>query len=244
MQENKYDNSEFFKQYSLMSRSVKGLDGAGEWHVLQSLFPDFDNKKVLDLGCGFGWHAKYAVNQGAKSVVAVDLSENMLKKAREINSSPKIDYHLCAIEDFDFKPNRYDVVISSLSFHYLASFDEICFQINKSLVQGGRFVFSIEHPIFTAQGRQDWTYDESGNVLHWPLDHYFSEGKREANFLGTDVVKYHRTLTSYISSLIKNGFELNALVEPMPSELSLSEIPEMKDEMRRPMFLIISAVKK
>lgn len=244
MRENKYDDSEFFKQYSLMNRSVNGLEGAGEWHILRSLFPDFENKIVLDLGCGFGWHAKYAADHGAKSVVAIDLSENMLKKAIEINSSPKIDYQLCAIEDFNFKEEAYDIVISSLSFHYLTSFEEISRQINKSLVKGGVFIFSIEHPIFTAQGRQDWSYDTEGKPMHWPLDDYFMEGKRTSNFLGADVVKYHRTLTSYISSLLNNGFEIKALVEPTPSELSLLEIPEMKNELRRPMFLIISAVKK
>ena len=244
MQENKYDNNDFFKQYSLMNRSLYGLNGAGEWYILQSLFPDFENKSVLDLGCGFGWHAKYAVDHGAKSVVAIDLSENMLKRAIEINSSPKIDYQLCAIEDFDFNENVYDIVISSLSFHYLASFDEICLRISKSLIKGGHFIFSIEHPIFTAQGKQDWSYDEDGNPLHWPLDNYFMEGKRTANFLGTDVIKYHRTLTSYISSLIDHGFDIKAFVEPTPSDSSLSEIPAMKDELRRPMFLIVSADKK
>ena len=30
--------------------------GAGEWHVLKTILPDFTGKRVLDLGCGFGWH--------------------------------------------------------------------------------------------------------------------------------------------------------------------------------------------
>ena len=54
MKENKYDNNRFFSQYSQMSRSVDGLKGAGEWHVLQKMLPDFTGKRVLDLGCGFG----------------------------------------------------------------------------------------------------------------------------------------------------------------------------------------------
>lgn len=41
-------------------RSVEGLSAAGEWHALQKLFPDFSGKRVLDLGCGFGWHCRYA----------------------------------------------------------------------------------------------------------------------------------------------------------------------------------------
>ena len=65
MKENKYNNSHFFSQYSQMSRSVEGLKGAGEWHVLQKMLPDFAGKRVLDLGCGFGWHCAYAIEQHA-----------------------------------------------------------------------------------------------------------------------------------------------------------------------------------
>ena len=54
MKENKYDNKQFFVKYSQMDRSRKGLSGAGEWHELQKILPDFRNKTVLDLGCGYG----------------------------------------------------------------------------------------------------------------------------------------------------------------------------------------------
>lgn len=50
MKENKYDNEDFFKKYSEMNRSIKGLDGAGEWSELKKLLPDFKDKRVLDLG--------------------------------------------------------------------------------------------------------------------------------------------------------------------------------------------------
>ena len=50
MKENKYDDERFFSQYSQMSRSVQGLRGAGEWHELKKMLPDFNGKRVLDLG--------------------------------------------------------------------------------------------------------------------------------------------------------------------------------------------------
>lgn len=74
MKENKYDEKTFFQQYSQMSRSVQGVEGAGEWHELQKLLPDFRGKRVLDLGCGFGWHCRYAAENGAKHVLGIDLS--------------------------------------------------------------------------------------------------------------------------------------------------------------------------
>lgn len=54
MKENHYDNETFFEAYSRFPRSVEGLRAAGEWHELKKLLPDFTDKRVLDLGCGFG----------------------------------------------------------------------------------------------------------------------------------------------------------------------------------------------
>lgn len=244
MKENQYDHEEFFQQYSQMPRSVEGLKGAGEWHALRRMFPDFKGKRVLDLGCGFGWHCRYAIEQGATAVLGIDLSAKMLKKARQKNNSSSIEYRCIAIEDFEFTASVYDVVISSLAFHYLESFPDICRKINRCLTPGGSFVFSVEHPVFTAEGRQDWIYDESGSPLYWPVDHYFTEGSRKACFLGEEITKYHKTLTTYINGLIQAGFEITGLMEPEPDPCLVDKIPGMKDELRRPMMLLVSAVKK
>jgi hypothetical protein len=105
------------------------------------------------------------------------------------------------------------------------------------------FIFSVEHPVFTAQGPQDWHYDIGGNILHFPVDNYFYEGERKAVFLGEEVVKYHKTLTTYLNGLLRTGFHIAAVEEPMPSKHLLDMVPGMKDELRRPMMLIISARK-
>lgn len=244
MKENKYDNPAFFEQYSKMNRSVAGLKGAGEWHEFQKMMPDFAGKRVLDLGCGFGWHCLYAVENGAESAVGVDLSENMLAEARRKTDSPKITYIRESLEDIDFPAGSFDVVISSLALHYIESFEAICEKVNRILTPDGVFVFSVEHPVFTAQGTQDWHYDTDGNKLHWPVDRYFTEGLRTASFLGEDVTKYHKTLTTYVNSLLETGFELVRLVEPEPDAAMLASHPDMPDELRRPMMLLVSARKK
>lgn len=243
MKENKYDNPAFFEKYAQMARSQNGLNGAGEWETLKSLLPDFKGKRVLDLGCGYGWHCIYAIEQHALSATGIDISEKMLKKAREKTSDPRINYLCSPIEDADFEDGSFDIVLSSLAFHYLESFEEIAKKVNKWLSNGGAFVFSVEHPVFTAYGTQDWYYDENGEILHFPVDHYFYEGKRKANFLGEEVTKYHKTLTTYLNGLLTNGFELLQVVEPQPPASMLS-MDGMKDEFRRPMMLIVSARKK
>lgn len=243
MKENKYDDERFFVKYSEMERSQKGLEGAGEWSELQKLLPSFDQKRVLDLGCGYGWHCKYAAQNGAKSVLGIDISEKMLAEARSKNTHPQIEYVCSAMEDLRFEENSFDVVISSLAFHYIEDFKALAEKISKWTSCGGHFVFSVEHPVFTAYGSQDWYYAPDGNILHFPVDSYFYEGKRDAVFLGERVTKYHRTLTTYLNTLLENGFELQNIVEPQPPK-SMMHLPGMADEMRRPMMLIVRALRR
>lgn len=243
MKENKYDDAVFFEKYSQMPRSQQGLAGAGEWQTLQKLLPDFKNKNVLDLGCGFGWHCFYAAENGAKSVLGIDLSTKMLNIARQKNHFKQITFDQSSMEEAVFSPKSFDVIISSLAFHYIADFENIIKKINCWLVDGGELVFSAEHPVFTAEGSQDWVYDEEGKINHFPVDRYFYEGPREATFLGEKVIKYHRTLTGYLNTLLQNGFEILNIEEPMPPE-SMLTIDGMADELRRPMMLIVKAQKK
>lgn len=243
MKQNRYEDTAFFTKYSEMERSKKGLEGAGEWHELKRMLPDFHDKRVLDLGCGFGWHCRYAIEHGARSVVGIDISQKMLDEARSRTETDLIEYLCMPIEDIDFPPDSFDVVISSLAFHYIQSFEDIIGRIHRCLSQGGDFVFSVEHPIFTAQGSQDWYYDHQKKALHWPVDHYFREGARTAIFLGEEVIKYHKTLTTYVQNLLRAGFSITGIVEPQPTEDSLLAVAEMAEELRRPMMLLLSAKK-
>lgn len=240
---NIYDNSDFFSKYSQMSRSIDGLEGAGEWETLKKVLPDFTNKAVLDLGCGYGWHCNYAVEQGAQSVVGIDQSKKMLEVAKEKFNSSKISYIQSSIEDIDFQKNSFDVVISSLALHYVKDYDRLIQKISEMVKVGGQIIFTVEHPTFTAYGSQDWYYNEEGKILHFPVDNYYVEGKREAVFLGTTMMKYHRTLTTYLDTLVQHGFQIDRVLEPEPAEKRLAD-GSLNNEMRRPMMLIISAFKK
>lgn len=243
MKENKYDDSVFFEKYSQMERSQKGLEGAGEWPELHQLMPDFAGKDVLDLGCGYGWHSVYAAMQGARSVIACDISEKMIQKAMEINSMDNIEYRVEAFEDSDFPKASFDVVIASLMLHYLPSYEDFLQKVHAWLRPGGILLFNVEHPVFTSRGDEDWYYDDQGNILHYPVDNYFIEGSRSAVFLGETVTKYHRTLTHYVDGLLTRGFSMMRLREPQPTAKALEQNPYMKDELRRPMMLIIKAQK-
>lgn len=244
MKQNKYDDKEFFSSYSRMPRSLGGLDAAGEWSTLRGMLPDLEGKRVLDLGCGFGWHCRYARQHGALSVLGLDLSENMLQRAREMTDDPAIEYRRSAIEDIDLSEGEFDVVISSLALHYVEDFAGAVRKISRSLAAGGDFILSVEHPVFTALAAQDWHYGPDGEKLHWPLDRYHELGLRNSRFLGSDVIKYHRTVSAYLNALIGGGFDIKELSELTPTEAMLESNPAWAEEVRRPMFFLISAKKR
>ena len=244
MRENKYDDPVFFEKYAQMNRSRLGLQGAGEWKTLEPMLPDFAGRDVLDLGCGYGWHCAYAAEHGARSVLGLDISGKMLEVARGHHAASVIEYRRMTMEDADFADGSFDVVLSSLAFHYVADFGALVRKIVRWLRPGGDFVFSCEHPVFTAEGSQDWYRDEQGNILHFPVDNYYIEGRRQAVFLGERVTKYHRTLTSYVGALLSGGFTLTGLAEPQPPQEMIGTVPGMADELRRPMMLILSAKKQ
>lgn len=240
--ENIYDNKTFFDAYAQMSRSRDGLAGAGEWHQFRNLFPDMSGMKVLDLGCGYGWHCKYAAEQGAASVLGIDLSERMIARAREINGDERITYRICGLEEYEYPEEEYDCVVSNLALHYIEDLDAVYQKICRTLKPGGIFLLNIEHPVFTAGVNEDWIYDKDGNPEYWPVDDYYYPGERSTLFLGERVRKYHHTLTQILMGLLNAGFVLETVEEAVPDE-SMLDIPGMKDEMRRPMMLLVRARK-
>ena len=233
---NHYDNPEFFAAYAQMSRSQQGLDGAGEWHQLQPLFPDMTGKDVLDLGCGYGWHCKYAADHGARSVLGIDLSEKMIAEAKKRNAVPGITYCVCSLQDYEYPAAAYDLVVSNLVLHYVEDLDAIYRRIHETLRPGGVFLMNIEHPTFTAGVNQQFAKDGT-----WPVDDYYYPGLRKTDFLGHTITKYHHTLTQILGGLLKAGFRIEAVEEAMPPEAWRAVMPE---EMRRPMMLLIRARKE
>lgn len=238
---NEYDNENFFREYAKMSRSKDGLSSAGEWHQLKPLFPPLQGKNVLDLGCGYGWHCKFSAEQGAVQVLGIDLSHKMIEEARKRNTEKQIEYRICGMEEYEYPENTWDCVVSNLSLHYIEDIEAIFQKVYRTLKQDGVFLLNMEHPVFTAGVGQDWIYTEEGVPKYWPVDNYFISGERHTHFLGCDVTKQHHTLTQILMGLLHSGFELKAVEEAEPPQ-EMMDIPGMKDELRRPMMLLVKAI--
>ncbi|WP_342360257.1 class I SAM-dependent methyltransferase [Terrarubrum flagellatum] len=240
MTQNVYDDGTFFAGYSQLGRSVSGLDGAAEWPALRALLPDLGGLRVLDLGCGFGWFCRYAREQGAASVLGVDVSENMLARAVAETKDDAIRYEHADLENFAPPESSFDLIYSSLALHYVVGLEALLARIHSALAPGGRFIFSAEHPIYTAPREPRWIEDSDGRKS-WPVDQYLVEGPRERDWLGASVVKQHRLIGTYVTLLLKAGLTIAHLEEWRPSEAQIAARPELGEELERPMFFLISA---
>ncbi|MBV9019047.1 MAG: class I SAM-dependent methyltransferase [Alphaproteobacteria bacterium] len=240
MAQNIYDNDEFFAGYGKLPRSVEGLGGAPEWPALRALLPELRGRRVLDLGCGYGWFCRWAREQGAAQVLGIDVSEKMLARARADTKDGAISYRLADMEELDLSPGSFELVYSSLALHYVENLDRLMAQVHQALAPGGSLVFSVEHPIFTAPSNPAWSGDTPGGRA-WPVDSYLNEGPRATDWLTKGVIKQHRTMATYLNMLLRLGFALRRVEEWGPSEEQIAAHPQWADERQRPPFLLIAA---
>lgn len=239
MTQNIYDNDKFFAGYSQLPRSQRGLEGAPEWASLRAMLPEMAGLRVLDLGCGFGWFCRWALDRCALSVTGIDVSEKMLTRAKE-ESDPAITYLQADLEELTLERNSLDLIYSSLAFHYLRHLDVLMAEIAGALVPGGRLVFSVEHPMVTAPKLPGWSTDKNGTKT-WPVNHYLEDGPRVTEWFAPGVLKQHRSMTSYLNMLIRHGLRITHVEEWGPTDAQAEKHPELLDERQRPTFLLVSA---
>lgn len=239
MTQNIYDDAEFFHAYSQMNRSIGGLDAAPEWPALKAMLPPMKSLKVVDLGCGYGWFCRWASEQGAASVLGLDVSEKMLEQARNTTSAATVEYVRADLEQLDLPKASFDLAYSSLALHYIKDLPGLFANIHAALTPGSRFVFSIEHPIFMAPRNPGWLIDGEGNK-RWPVDSYQLEGERVTNWLADGVIKQHRTLGTLLNTLIGAGFSIQQVNEWGPTDAEVAVLPALAEERERPMMMLIS----
>ncbi|MCM5553959.1 bifunctional 2-polyprenyl-6-hydroxyphenol methylase/3-demethylubiquinol 3-O-methyltransferase UbiG [Pleomorphomonas sp. NRK KF1] len=241
MAQNIYDDPAFFSGYTQYPRQVIGLDGATEWPTVRAMLPPIEGKRVADLGCGFGWAARWMRAQGVASVHGFDLSERMIARARQDTDDPAIAYRIADLETLELPEAAFDLVYSSLAFHYVRDFRRLVRTIAAALTVGGDLVFSIEHPIHMAPAHPRWMTDEDGRPT-WPVNGYSAEGERRVEWFVKDVLKHHRTMATTLNTLIEEGFALRRIEEFAPTADEVRAAPDLTEaDMEKPLMLLIAA---
>lgn len=236
MAQNIYDDEAFFEGYSQFPRSREGLAAAYEWPSLRAMLPDVRGLRVLDLGCGFGGFARWAVENGATAVTGIDLSEKMLAEAQNRSAGMPIIYRRADLDTLDLGGESYDLVFSSLAVHYVTDFGRLLAVLRGALSDGGHFVFSTEHPIYAARYDPEW----AGDRIYQMRD-YLVEGPRTTSWIVDGVVKHHRVISTMIRALHRAGFALSDIEEWGPDDALIARQPDFIEHRIRPMFLLVAA---
>ena len=167
MARNIFDDQVFFENYMELRSREDNYNVLLEQPAMLEVLPEMQGKAVLDLGCGYGDNCRDFIERGARRAVGVDISERMLNAAERKGHSENICFIHMDMSRISELQEKFDVVYSSLAFHYIKDFSQFAKDIYALLNNDGELLFSQEHPIATAtvDGLGHYNMDEAGNAV-------------------------------------------------------------------------------
>ncbi|MCC7367743.1 MAG: methyltransferase domain-containing protein [Chloroflexi bacterium] len=235
-----YDDHDVFTTYQRHRSRDESPNDTLEKPDLLDLIGEAAGRRVIDLGCGDAQIGRELLDAGAAAYLGVEPSENMLRLAREALAGTSGRVVAATIEDWVAPPASADLVISRLALHYVDDIGETFRRVFAGLAAGGRFVFSVEHPVITSCNR---AYEHGGQRQEWIVDDYHVSGRRVTRWLGGDVVKYHRGIAEYFGALQEAGFVVEALREARPQRANFLREETYQRRLRIPLMLLLAGRK-
>ena len=206
------------------------------------------SKTILDIGCGFGDHAKTLSKKNPKKIIGFDVSKELVKIAKNLNIKNAEFYVGDMNKKLKFKDSTFDIVFSSLAIHYAKDINKLFKEVKRVLKKGGIFVFSTGHPIFNLINQTNnhiiGTKKTTGKRTIY--GDYFDESFKITEYGNTGKF-IHRNLTyeTLLKNGIKNGFELIDYEDAKPkSETKKVDKEKHKLTTTLPTFILFKFKKK
>jgi SAM-dependent methyltransferase len=213
-----------------------------ELHVLG----DLAGAKVVEMGCGTGDSLVYLARHGAAELWGLDISPVQIASARALVAAQGVEARLfaSAMEHDPGIPHGYfDLAVSVFSLGWAVDLGRAMGNVAAYLREGGRLVFSWEHPVFNA-------LDSAADGVVKFARPYHQEGVVDGlSWAGIPIVLHARTIGTYVTALARAGFEIARMVEgayrPEQGEVHYSH-RWFSDQKARivPTTMLIEAVKK
>ncbi|MGF1428873.1 class I SAM-dependent methyltransferase [Kitasatospora sp. LaBMicrA B282] len=196
----------------------EGLDEA----AAQLLGPtaDLAGRDVLELGAGAAQCARWLRARGARPV-ALDISHRQLQHSRRIDLSrdePPVALVQADAAVLPFADGSFDLACSAYgAVPFSADTGQLMREVHRVLRPGGRWVFSVTHPIRWAFPDEPGAEGLTASASYFDRTPYVEQDESgRANY-----VEHHRTLGDRVRELVAAGFTLLDLVEPeWPAELT------------------------
>ncbi|MFJ4712387.1 class I SAM-dependent methyltransferase [Streptomyces sp. NPDC088785] len=194
-------------------RFVWGPEGLDEVEA-ELLGPpeDLAGKDVLEIGAGAAQCSRWLAAQGARPV-ALDLSHRQLQHAQRIQDGAAVQVPLVEADAgaLPFRAGSFDLACSAYgALPFVADQVKVLREVHRVLRPGGRFVFSVTHPI-------RWAFpDEPGpEGLSVSASYFDRTPYVEQDDEGRAVyVEHHRTVGDRVRDVVAGGFRLVDLIEP------------------------------
>ncbi len=180
---------------------------------------DVRGKRVLDLGCGAGENAIAFARHGAH-VIAIDASDGQLALARKLADAAevRVEWHRSDAADLAFlRADSIDVAFGAGIVGEVDDMDRLLRQVHRVLRPGAPFVFTFEHPMALAVGRD---IDAPGTLPLGSLEvrrSYFDSSPVEVRHEGERVQVWPRTIADVFAALHRAGYRADVLLEPEPA---------------------------
>ncbi len=223
--------------------------------ALYKTLGDLKNKKVLCIGCGSGEECAYIKSQGASEVVGTDISPDFIRIAKE--SFPDIDFKVMDMEKLVLEKGYFDIVVSSLTMHYVQNWKKTLSEIKKVLSDNGRVIISTNHPIrFGAEVKREKEREifllgyiryKDPKLFGDVIGDYLNERKIDDMWFRNKfaVTYYHKPISSIFNEINESGFEIINFSEPKPEEWVKKENESFYNiHTKIPLFMIFELKKK
>jgi SAM-dependent methyltransferase len=224
-----YDDPILAASYARVSAS-NVCNAAYERPAVRALLGDVGGLDVLDAGAAAGEQSAWLLGGGAR-VVALDASESMVRLARARLAGAARVLQADLSQPLPLPDGAFDVVLSSLTLHYVADWLVPLREFHRVLRPGGRLVFSTHHPSAMLAPDDDY-------FAVRPVDDAFADFAAEK----VPVRYYHRPLEKIVHDVVAARFVLRALHEPRPTADADRQDPALAAKLRtRPWFLVVDA---
>ena len=183
------------------------------------------NKRILDLGCGEGYFSRLMRSHGAREIIGIDASADLITAAK--TKDPTGDYRLLDVTREELPDGNFDSVVANMVLHDLPDLRDVFRKISRSLVTQGTLVASVLNPYY-AYPVGEWKR-QIRNMLRGDMKpqlqikNYFlpSEQTKTLPHTNTKVPHFHHQMSFYVNYASEFNLRLKTLLESATKEVPL-----------------------
>lgn len=159
-----------------------------EAFALQDKLTNISFNTCLEIGCGTGKNTEWLLTK-AQQIIAVDLSNEMLTKAKEKIISDRVSFIQADInQSWLFTKKQFDLVCFSLVLEHIEDLDHVLRETSTKLLSGGHLYIGELHPFKQYSGSKARFNTENGEQIVPCYNHHVSDFIRSAKKSGFKIL--------------------------------------------------------